>query len=168
MLLLVVNHYQLLHDQIKMSVLCIDGRRELLVARSQPYIYSSSLRQNLTLGQLDSPLASLGEAESIAEHLGVSIKSLQQGSIQANASANDLHRIGVFRALWRAPRALIITDLPEEESSSRYEFHKRLIKLSEPFGIDLIRLSPWIGSNDSLWPVVFDLRMLKNYSLFRS
>jgi hypothetical protein len=158
----------LLHDQIKMSVLCIDGRRELLVARSQPYIYSSSLRQNLTLGQLDSPLASLGEAESIAEHLGVSIKSLQQGSIQANASANDLHRIGVFRALWRAPRALIITDLPEEESSSRYEFHKRLIKLSEPFGIDLIRLSPWIGSNDSLWPVVFDLRMLKNYSLFRS
>jgi ABC-type bacteriocin/lantibiotic exporter with double-glycine peptidase domain len=158
----------LLHDQIKMSVLCIDGRRELLVARSQPYIYSSSLRQNLTLGQLDSPLASLGEAESIAEHLGVSIKSLQQGSIQANASANDLHRIGVFRALWRAPRALIITDLPEEEASSRYEFHKRLIKLSEPFGIDLIRLSPWIGSNDSLWPVVFDLRMLKNYSLFRS
>lgn len=158
----------LLQDQIKMSVICIDGRRELLVARSKPYIYSSNLKQNLTLGQLDSPLARLGEAESIAEHLGVSIKSLQQGSIQANASANDLHRIGVFRALWRAPRALIITDLPEEDASRRYEFHKRLIKISEPLGIDLIRLSPWIGSNDSLWPTVLDLRPLKNYLLFRS
>ena len=93
---------------------------------------------------------------------------MQQGSIQANASANDLHRIGVFRALWRAPRALIITDLPEEEASSRFEFHKRLMKISEPFGIDLIRLSPWITSNDSLWPVVLDLRLLKNYSLFSS
>ena len=153
----------LLPESIKMSVLHIDGRRELLVARSQPYIYSSNLKQNLTLGELESPLARLGEPEVIAEHLGMTIKTLQQGSIQANASAKDLHRIGIFRALWRAPRALIITDLPEEDTASRDEFHKRLKKVSETFGIDLIRLSPSVVYEDPLWPEVLDLRQLQNF-----
>lgn len=147
----------LLPANVDIRVLHEKGCRELLVARSNPYIYKTDLINNITMGCAISPLYNLCKPEDLAERIGIKVSEIDNVSSLEGLSAEELYRLGIVRALWRAPKALLITDSLSDAESNRSFLHRELYKIAKDQNIELILLTNKSSERNELWGQEIDI-----------
>ena len=119
----VVSGERLVADSVKINIAHNDGSRELVIARTRPYLYPGSIKENITLGYpsgQDSPFKEINELVSLVgwhpERLANDIQELAEDEL-------EVQRLSIMRALWRGGAGILIGDdetTSNDENSNLY------------------------------------------------
>ena len=109
------------------------------------------------MGCAISPLSNLCKPEDLAERIGIKVSEIDNVSSLEGLSAEELYRLGIVRALWRAPKALLITDSFSDAKSNRSFLHRELYKIAKDQNIELILLTNKSSERNELWGQEIDI-----------
>ena len=147
----ILSGEDILPNVFNIKVAYRDGVKKLLVARTKPYVYPKNLNSNVSL-RTQSVLEGSGlTVEIIIDELKFELSSNFTQIDMKMLSSKQLYQLGVLRALWQKPEALVIPITNEYTQTEQDDFHRSLQTLCSRLGIYLILLSDHDHLNTQLW-----------------
>ena len=141
----------ILPDVLDVKVAYRDGVKKLLVARTKPYVYAKDLNSNVSVCTQSVLEDSDLTVAMLIDELNFELSSNLTQIDMKMLSTKQLYQLGVLRALWQKPEALVIPVTIEYSELEQDKFHKDLQALCSRLGIYLILLSDHDHLNPLLW-----------------
>lgn len=147
----ILSGEDILPNALDIKVAYQDGDKKLLVARSKPYVYPKDFNSNVILCTQSVLEESDLTVEMVINELNFELSSNLTQIDMKMLSSKQLYQLGVLRALWQKPEALVIPITIEYSELEQDKFHKNLQALCSRLGIYLILLSDYEHLNPLLW-----------------
>ena len=134
----IISGDSLVKETIKLEIAFTHGARDLLVAKQKPYIYDVTLEDNIRLGLTSSELSVGPSTRDLTSYFDWGGRDLSVLSSEIEYTDDDLYIIGLLRALWRKPKAILMSECATRDNKNKAELIKKVIALGNSDGIQIL------------------------------
>ena len=137
----VISGERLVADNVKLNIAHNDGSRELVIARSSPYLYPTSIKENITLGYPSGRKSPFKEINELVSMVGWRPERLANDIQELAGNELEMQRLSMMRALWRGGTGILFGDDETARNSEKINELRQLITKISTRGITVIVLT---------------------------
>ena len=137
-------------------------RKQLVVARTKPYLYKKSLRENISLWKKAQSAEDYEEFYTISRILGFKDLELDKSLSTSSLLPQELYYLGIARALWCKPKYIVICEPNDDVNVSIDSVISRIITYCHDRKIGLLYLSTTQCKSTFSSVIEFNIALLKD------
>lgn len=137
----VMSGERLVADCVELNISHNDGSRELMIARTRPYLYPGTIKENITLGFPSGQDTPFNELNELVTLVGWRVDQLANDAQEVAEDNMEMKRLSIARALWRGGAGILINDIEKTSDKNIADEIERMITKISNKGMTVIVLT---------------------------